>query len=473
MVDDAYALAKCGTHPVSYNCDKTLGDPCVAKPGKGGTYGTLAQCHANCSFSFDCKNNQCVKAGGKGAFANLIDCQQVGHCGVASAWKTLQSFVEGMSENSAATYTLANGKDRWGQCQGFDMGLFGYDSVITVDQGRQLTLTADTGNGCGGVVLDALDQGSFFIVDGSDPSPSSASLVLQGLTLRNGLGVRVPSETGAVYVMNGTLTAKDCRFEHCTATFGGAILVDGAAVLHATNTTVFNDSGESPGGSINVRGVDGTAIISNCTFSESEGVGGGAMSSSGNATITDTIFTGCSSPAAPGGALSVSGNTTITTSTFTNCSSDAPGGAIILSGNATITDSTFTGCTCGGAPGGAVFIGDGDGTITFTNCIFADNTCLLNCDPPGRVGGAIWRPGGCTDCHYFTLMLEGCKFVVPVNATAGNNDLYTGNSANDGSTTFACPPGTKGTPVTVANGPYLTKQLPPSTEIVHCAVVSI
>jgi hypothetical protein len=76
MVDDAYALAKCGNHLVSYNCDKSLGDPCVAKPGKGGTYGTLAQCHANCNVRFDCKNTQCVKAapGTTGKYPNKMAC---------------------------------------------------------------------------------------------------------------------------------------------------------------------------------------------------------------------------------------------------------------------------------------------------------------------------------------------------------------------------------------------------------------
>jgi hypothetical protein len=409
--------------------------------------------------SYNCVNNQCAKQplGQKGAFANLTDCQQVGHCGVASAWNILEFFVTAMTPNSAATYTLG-GKDQRGQCQGFDMGSFGSDSAMTVDQGKQLTLTAD--NGCGGVVLDALHKGSFFKVG----SQSSASLVLQGLTLRNGLGVRKgASYGGAVHVIDGTLTTKDCRLEHCTASIGGAIALGStfyniskmcSAVLHATNTTFFNNSGDGPGGSIWSLG---TANISNCTFSESTSAGapGGALSVCTSAT---DIISNC--------------NTTITNSTFENCSSNAPGGALNLFGSATITGSTFTGCTCGGAPGGAVAIGDGD--FTFTNCIFADNTCL-NCDsgPPGaNVGGAIWPyfygPGGCTDCTNFTLMLEGCKFVVPVNAFAGNNDLYTGNSANDGSTTFACPPGTKGTPVTVANGPYLTKQLPPSTEIVHC-----
>jgi hypothetical protein len=67
-------------------------------------------------------------------------------------------------------------------------------------------------------------------------------------------------------------------------------------------------------------------------------------------------------------------------------------------------------------------------------------------------------------------VLEGCTFVVPANTSAGNNDLFSAH--NHSTITFACPPGTKGTPVTIP-GPkaVLVKQLPPSTEIVHCVPV--
>jgi hypothetical protein len=325
------------------------------------------------------------------------------------------------------------------------MGSFGYDSVITVDQGRQLTLNAD--KGCGGVVLDALHKGYFFNVGYYTPSPSSASLVLQGLTLRNGLGEggsRSPSHGGAVLVINGTLTTKDCRLEHCTADFGGAIALDSTkdAVLHATNTTFFNNSANGPGGDVVVED-GGSATFSNCTFLDSSaGAPGGAVS------VEEDTIEGSSSVA------------TFTNCIFTGCSSAAPGGALTVSGSVTITDSTFTGCTCSGAPGGAIAIGGGN--FTLTNCIFADNTCSANGQCGSTAGGAIWSyAGGLTN---FSLTLEGCKFVVPANPSAGNNDLYTWS----GTTTFACPPGTKGTPVTLPAGPYLIKQLPPSTEIVHC-----
>ena len=61
--------------------------------------------------------------------------------------------------------------------------------------------------------------------------------------------------------------------------------------------------------------------------------------------------------------------------------------------------------------------------------------------------------------------LAGCKFTVPQSKGEGNDVcIYDG-----GKVTFACPPGTTGTPVTMNQGKdLLPSELPPSTEIVHC-----
>jgi hypothetical protein len=295
-----------------------------------------------------------------------------------------KAFVAAMAPNSKAALILS--------CK-IDMGSFDKGSAITVDQGKQLTLTADTN--CPEVVLDGMHKGRFFNVG----YPSSASLVLQGLTLRNGAAFngRGPSEGGAVNMAEGALTIKDCCFESCTADWTGAIAT-GIGTLHATNTTFFNNSAGAQGGSISLGG---SATISNCTFLDS------------------------------------------------STTSGSPGGAVKVHGNTTITDSTFTGCSTPGEPGGAIYVQAGSATLT--NCVFTDNTCNGCNGAPG--GGAIYNGG--------TLTLEGCTFVPPANTSAGNNDLF-------GSVTFACPPGTKGAPVTLPGPAVLIKQLPPSTEIVHC-----
>ena len=63
--------------------------------------------------------------------------------------------------------------------------------------------------------------------------------------------------------------------------------------------------------------------------------------------------------------------------------------------------------------------------------------------------------------------LGGCKFTVPWSKGPGHNDVFIDDG---GKVTFACPPGTTGTPVTIkqAGKDLLPSQLPPSTEIVHC-----
>jgi hypothetical protein len=71
-------------------------------------------------------------------------------------------------------------------------------------------------------------------------------------------------------------------------------------------------------------------------------------------------------------------------------------------------------------------------------------------------GGAIFVADGFAD-------ISDTSFLVPANTSNGHNDLLAG-----GKVVFFCPPGTKGTPVTVPEGPRVVQQLPPSTEIVHC-----
>jgi hypothetical protein len=303
-----------------------------------------------------------------------------------------------MKPNSKMTINLINSEDYNLNCKAFSMDGFDRKSLIVVDQAKQLTVSgASSPADCGEVVLDAHGQGIFFTV-GYDESGAgtAASLMLQGLTLRNTMGGHWDIPQSAVSVYKGNLTVKDCAFEVCSSDNAG-----GAAINSVGHST----------------------MIHNCTFTNcSSSVGGGAVCVSGNATISDSSFTNCRA-------------------------GSSPGGAVLASGTTTVTSTNFTGCSAGSAPGGAVNVA---GKATFTNCIFADNTCY-GCGGAPAGGAIIGDP-----------TLEGCKFVVPANPSAGNNDLF-------GSATFACPPGTKGTPVTLPGGPHLIKQLPPSTEIVHCA----
>jgi hypothetical protein len=80
---NAYNIANCGNHPVSYDCDKTDADPCSPKRGTGGNYATLAQCRADCYISYNCENrghgDQCIAAaqGTTGIFVNKAACESI------------------------------------------------------------------------------------------------------------------------------------------------------------------------------------------------------------------------------------------------------------------------------------------------------------------------------------------------------------------------------------------------------------
>jgi hypothetical protein len=83
LVTDPYHVVNCGNHPVSYDCDKTEeNDPCKPRLGTGGTYKTLAECRASCSFSYICqkvpsKGNECHKApdGTPGSYPGKNKCE--------------------------------------------------------------------------------------------------------------------------------------------------------------------------------------------------------------------------------------------------------------------------------------------------------------------------------------------------------------------------------------------------------------
>jgi hypothetical protein len=156
---------------------------------------------------------------------------------------------------------------------------------------------------------------------------------------------------------------------------------------------------------------------------------------------TNTTFANNIADGGLGGSIQVSGDAIIHNCTFIGSSVSGRGGALSVAGSANISDTSFINCTSNG-PGGALYLGN----AILKNCKFADCTS-------GPAGGAISSAGA--------LTLEGCKFVLPKDRSVGHNDIDAPN------VTFACPPGTKGSSRNVP-GPLEPKQLPPSTEIVHC-----
>jgi hypothetical protein len=170
---------------------------------------------------------------------------------------------------------------------------------------------------------------------------------------------------------------------------GGAIFLQGAAVVNASSATFTNNQAvvgsTSGGGAIMVTGAS-TMTFANSTLTGNSAVGsttattqyGGAINAGStlNLTITSSTLSGNKANSI-GGAIRVSGATTITVadSTFNANTSGSSGGAIRLA--STVTASTFTNTKFTnniGTSGAAVYTNSGSSTMTFESSTFSGNT---------------------------------------------------------------------------------------------------
>ena len=150
---------------------------------------------------------------------------------------------------------------------------------------------------------------------------------------------------------------------------GGAI--DSHGALTVTNSTFSGNSSPAAsgtsGGAINSSG---TLTVTNSTFTGNTAQEGGAIFNQKTATITNSTFSGNTATIFGGGALlNAAGTETVTGDTFTG-NSGPGGGAIDNDTTLNISDSTFTGNTAGGNGGGGV---QNFGTTTITQSTFSAN----------------------------------------------------------------------------------------------------
>ena len=157
-------------------------------------------------------------------------------------------------------------------------------------------------------------------------------------------------------------------------------------------------------------GSTGKLSITGCTFQNSAGGRGGAVSlsiSEGNVSITGCTFQNNSARGGyGGGAVSLDGSTvdvSITGCTFqSNSASDGYGGAVSLGpskGNVSITGCTFQGNSASDGYGGAVSLGPSKGNVSITGCTFQSNSAS-----DGN-GGAVMLYGSTVD-----VSITGCTF---------------------------------------------------------------
>ena len=176
-----------------------------------------------------------------------------------------------------------------------------------------------------------------------------------------------------------------------SATVGSVLTVDSTAQIFLSSLTVANGNANSGGGILN----KGTLTVTNSAFTgnSTPGTLGGAIDNSGTLTVANSTFSGNSSgnSGGAGGAIDNSGTLAVANSTFSGNSSGSDGGvggALYDTGTLTVSNSTFVGNSS--ANGGAVAVFGG--TATIANSIFAHNTSASK-------GAAVFTPSFVVDAY--------------------------------------------------------------------------
>ena len=208
--------------------------------------------------------------------------------------------------------------------------------------------------------------------------------VVQGLGFQNGL-----AQYGGGAYINGSPVIQDCVFRNCQASgAGGAVWAAGnsSSSIRILDSTFDSNTAGQEGGAIDALfGI----YIEGCHFFGNTANSAGATylgSNSGSpVTVINSAFSNNSS-SYYGGAV-VCGDATISDSTFTGNLAGREGGALFGSGSLDVSRSTFEG-NGGLGPvttkGGAVRW-TSNGTVRFDQCTFLDNA--------SDYGGAVFLNG--------------------------------------------------------------------------------
>ena len=297
---------------------------------------------------------------------------------------------------------------------------------------------------------------------------AGASLNLQNVTIQNSKASSSGGYScgGAIYsVAGGNLQAQSCSFLSDSVNGyyddGGAIYMGGAVNTMGTiwsggilclNQCTF--TGNSPGGSypyggaIYVGGSNGSATITNSSFTgNSAYYGGGAIYSGGNysVSVSDSSFTSNSSNGnGYGGALyggfmllrdTLTGNAacqggawygsgTMTDSTVMNNSATSDGGGIYANGNLTLTTSTVAGNTAAGNGGGI-----SDNSSSYQVKVYQSTISGNRATGSSSLGGGI--------NNYANETLTVVQSTVTLNQASQGGGLYNAGTATVQNTIIA------------------------------------
>lgn len=287
-----------------------------------------------------------------------------------------------------------------------------YDTIEEVVAAAELLIGADTIVVCPGTYAPSVrvlieDDLTFMgsdaattTITGSDAHGiflvDNAAVVISGLTLTGGSNV----DAGGAIQGFGTSTIAISD----SVISGNLALIGGGAVANTGPITITD-----------------SVLSSNTALS----LGGAVLSTLGTVTVTGSSFSGNSvpSPGGQGGAVYTDGSAVLTDTTFSGNAAEAFGGAVYADGLATITGSTFTGNAVSTAAGrgGAVIAG----TVTATTTTFTGNSA--------RLGGAINTDVAIIGRSTFSGN-SASQYGGAVRTGAGGlqswNSTYSGNSAD-------------------------------------------
>lgn len=167
---------------------------------------------------------------------------------------------------------------------------------------------------------------------GAIASSNGITLVASTFTrnfVRSGFG-------GAVYVVSGTTSILNARFDRNAAEIGGAAFFGDKSTVEGS--AFVRNLARLAGGAI---ANEGTATIANSTFSDNEATDGGAISNRNRLTVLDSTLSGNSAHSAGGGVFSDGASTTfVRTTVFEN--SAAIGGGLYVIKTTSIESSTIS-----------------------------------------------------------------------------------------------------------------------------------
>jgi uncharacterized repeat protein (TIGR01451 family) len=247
--------------------------------------------------------------------------------------------------------------------------------------------------------------------------PSQGPLILNGDTTITGpaAGVTVSGDnTGRVLQINADILA-DPLIAITGLTIagggvqnhaGGTVILDNCTFADTVNTS----TSDTDGGGFENRG---TIDATDCTFSDNTALEGGGLDNNGYATLDDCTFADNSAIGANGipgigGGINNNGTLTVSQSSFTGNTADFSGGALTSPGNATLTDCDLSD-NVSLAYGGAIdtetlelntpFNGittqvPATGVVALANCTFTANNAPF--------GGALldWSTVEVTNCDF-------------------------------------------------------------------------